>query len=177
MHFTTQNGLASDKVYGVHQDRTGFIWVYTANGIARYDGYNFKHYSLSNGLANNDIWDLWEDSKGRLWCSAYGRHISYIENSKAKKVYNPYANVLDLINFKEVDGLIYVSQVGTLSAGEAYWFKIINDTLHEVKNSNITNLKNWTQKRGMTSLVAWPTYFVCEKSDSLLFFDYRRVSK
>jgi hypothetical protein len=172
-HFTAQNGLPSDKVYGVHEDKTGFIWVYTANGVALYDGYDFKHYNPNNGLATNDIWDIWEDSQGRLWCRSYGRHITYIQNSKAKKVFNPYADVLDLTYFREVDGQLFVGRANTPKTGP-YWYKIKNDTLTEVENTKANSLFDWAKKRQMICLGALtPSYFVCEKRDSLIFFNYK----
>jgi len=39
--FTTTNGLRSDRVTALEHDRTGQLWVGTANGLARFDGTNF----------------------------------------------------------------------------------------------------------------------------------------
>jgi ligand-binding sensor domain-containing protein len=40
-HFSVMNGLASNSVTAVQQDGDGFIWMATANGLQRYDGYGF----------------------------------------------------------------------------------------------------------------------------------------
>jgi len=55
----TQNGLPDNIVTCVVQDKTGFIWIGTANGLVRYDGINFKVYqnipSDSTSLTSNTI--------------------------------------------------------------------------------------------------------------------------
>ena len=52
------------------QDRYGFLWFATINGIVRYDGYNFKHYvsgDRQEDLNARYVESLLEDSKGRIW--------------------------------------------------------------------------------------------------------------
>ena len=40
-HITVDNGLSQSWVRCITQDKTGFLWVGTDNGLNRYDGYNF----------------------------------------------------------------------------------------------------------------------------------------
>lgn len=69
--FTTSTGLSNNRVYDILQDKQGFIWFGTLDGLNRYDGYNFKIYrnipldSLS--LQNNRITGMTEDSNGSIW--------------------------------------------------------------------------------------------------------------
>lgn len=42
--FTTENGLPYNFVQDIAQDKTGFLWIATWNGISRYDGHEFKNY-------------------------------------------------------------------------------------------------------------------------------------
>lgn len=76
-HLTTKDGLSSNSVSAVTEDKTGFIWIGTSNGLDRYDGYRFKKYfhdnQDSNSLVNNDVQRLYCDSKNRLWiCTEAG---------------------------------------------------------------------------------------------------------
>ena len=43
-HLTQTDGLSSAKVTSVAQDRLGFIWIATIDGLNRYDGYQVKEY-------------------------------------------------------------------------------------------------------------------------------------
>ena len=70
-NLTVENGLSNNDVNTLIQDKTGFIWFGTEDGLNRYDGYNFKVYrhnpTDSNSLSNNSIWALLEDRKGNIW--------------------------------------------------------------------------------------------------------------
>ena len=70
-HFTTANGLSNNKINDVIQDKTGFIWLATDDGLNRFDGYNFKVYRHiprdSTSLSSNSVWRLMEDETGIIW--------------------------------------------------------------------------------------------------------------
>ncbi len=75
-HLTVEDGLSNNKVNAVIQDRTGFIWFGTEDGLNRYDGYNFKIFrnnpSDSSSLSGNSIWSLIEDHSGNIWIGTKG---------------------------------------------------------------------------------------------------------
>jgi signal transduction histidine kinase/ligand-binding sensor domain-containing protein/ActR/RegA family two-component response regulator len=66
------SGLPSSTVYKLAQDRDGFIWMGTLDGLARYDGVSFRVFRNDpadpRSLAGNNITALLVDSKGRIWC-------------------------------------------------------------------------------------------------------------
>ena len=70
-HLSTQNGLSHNSVIEIVQDRQGFMWFGTLNGLDRYDGYRFTAYRPvpgdSTSLCHNVINALYEDSRGILW--------------------------------------------------------------------------------------------------------------
>jgi len=70
-HLTIDDGLSQSAVYALLQDRQGFVWIGTMDGLNQYDGYDFTIYknvpSDSNSLSNNYITALFEDSRGYLW--------------------------------------------------------------------------------------------------------------
>lgn len=74
--FTTENGLSSNVVFCILQDRKGYLWIGTNDGLNRYDGYTFKVYRSnpgdSNSLAGNSVTALCEDQDGNLWIGAGG---------------------------------------------------------------------------------------------------------
>ena len=70
-HLSVEEGLSNSYVNCLLQDRTGFIWFGTDDGLDRFDGYEIKIYrndpSDSSSIANNIIWALYEDNDGFLW--------------------------------------------------------------------------------------------------------------
>jgi len=81
-HFSIPEGLSNPIVHSILQDRYGFLWVGTADGLNRYDGYEFKIYkndpddpkSLPAGGA---IWALAEDHDGNLWIGGQNILVKY----------------------------------------------------------------------------------------------------
>ena len=68
---STAQGLSQGMVFDILQDKEGFIWVATKNGLNRYDGYSFKIFANdpynAHSLSSNTVVKLFEDSKGRIW--------------------------------------------------------------------------------------------------------------
>jgi signal transduction histidine kinase/ligand-binding sensor domain-containing protein/ActR/RegA family two-component response regulator len=61
------DGLQNLAVQVVLQDRAGFMWVGTQNGLFRYDGARFVPYGKDNGLPGSRIESLHESIDGTLW--------------------------------------------------------------------------------------------------------------
>ena len=70
-HLTTEDGLSQNRIYTILQDRTGFMWIGTRDGLNRYDGNTFVVYKHDPNnpetLSANFIRDLIEDKHGDLW--------------------------------------------------------------------------------------------------------------
>src|SRR5215472_14752748 len=70
-HLTTNDGLSQSNVTAILQDRQGFMWFATRDGLNRYDGNSFvvyKHNPNDPGsLSANYLQDLMEDDQGYLW--------------------------------------------------------------------------------------------------------------
>ncbi len=68
---TAEQGLSHDMVTAILQDRQGFLWFGTQDGLNRYDGYTFTVYrhlrSDPQSLASSTINALYEDRAGTLW--------------------------------------------------------------------------------------------------------------
>lgn len=95
------NGLATPYVLKVLQDKDGFIWAATQNGLFRFDGYHYKLFRHNaddpSSLAGNYIQNLYEDNRGRLWVSIWrGGVAQYHPETESFTSYrhNPNANSL-----------------------------------------------------------------------------------
>ncbi len=69
--YDVDNGLSSSYITSVVQDREGYIWVATEDGLNRFDGHRFVTFRNipgdSTSLINNHIRRVYEDSRGHLW--------------------------------------------------------------------------------------------------------------
>src|SRR5215831_7944440 len=70
-HFSIANGLSDDGVQCLLQDKQGFLWIGTMDGLNRFDGLNFvvyrKQWNDTASLPDNVIKALAEDSDSRIW--------------------------------------------------------------------------------------------------------------
>lgn len=71
-HFTYENGLPSNWVTSIVQDQEGFMWFGTSDGLARFDGYDFKVFDSlgddSIAVKGNFVSDIDEDVERQcLW--------------------------------------------------------------------------------------------------------------
>lgn len=77
------DGLSQNAVLAVLQDRQGFLWFGTQDGLNRYDGYDFVVYKNdpddANSLSLNSILALHEDQDGTLWIGTWGGGLNHFD--------------------------------------------------------------------------------------------------
>ncbi|MBP9120891.1 MAG: hypothetical protein KBF59_08495, partial [Ignavibacterium sp.] len=97
-HLTVQDGLSQSAVTVIFQDKQGFMWFGTQDGLNRYDGYNFKVFknipSDSTSLTDNFIFSIYEDKTGSL--------IIETQTGNFNK-YNPITESFSLIKKDDFD--------------------------------------------------------------------------
>jgi hypothetical protein len=106
-HFSIPEGLSNPTVFSILQDSYGFIWIGTADGLNRYEGYEFKVYkndpadsmSLPGG---GEIWAISEDADKNLWIGGQSFLVLYDRvNDNFKKV------TMDLSYYINPSPLVY----------------------------------------------------------------------
>ena len=70
-----EDGLSQSSVYSIYQDKEGYMWFGTADGLNRYDGSEIKVFKIISGLATKGNSNfirgkLCEDDKGNIWFSS-----------------------------------------------------------------------------------------------------------
>jgi PAS domain S-box-containing protein len=72
--FSVEQGLSESRVEHMLQDRQGFMWFGTFNGLNRYDGYRFQSYKPEannpNSIGGVRVYALFQDRSGALWIGA-----------------------------------------------------------------------------------------------------------
>lgn len=116
-HFTTREGLSSNRVFSLAQDSTGFVWVATDFGLDRFDGINFKHYQKKDypKMKRNEV--MYVEHIGHDQILAAGPYGVFIEYDKAKDDFaSKMPAELDSIAFVQIKG------IHTTSNGERFMF-------------------------------------------------------
>lgn len=96
VHYDTKDGLPSTTVYDISQDKDGFIWFGTENGLCRFDGKNFKTFTTKDGLPDNSILKVHGDNSGRVYFTPFTHSLHYYESGSFYKVSVPDKYKVDL---------------------------------------------------------------------------------
>lgn len=89
-HYNDDQGLVSPTVTSVCQDQQGFIWVGTAGGVYRFDGYRFRLFTFSGKSPFVDQWVLCLliDHNGVLWVGTFSG-LFYFDRKQEKLIQAP----------------------------------------------------------------------------------------
>ena len=84
-----ENGLPEGFVVNSFQDRLGYLWFGTQNGLVRYDGYKTESYSMPDDegkpIYTASIMNLFEDKRGTLWAGVMDN--GYFKYDRQKNVF------------------------------------------------------------------------------------------
>lgn len=83
-NLSIRNGLSQNTVNAILQDRKGFMWLGTKDGLNRYDGLSFRKFKHDaanpRSIGNSFITSLYEDFNGNIWVGTdAGVYIYYPE--------------------------------------------------------------------------------------------------
>ncbi len=88
-YLTTEDGLSNNIVRCILQDREGFMWFGTSDGLNKYDGHTFRVFKPDpadpeNSLRGAEVWDIHEDRAGRLWVATYEGGLQQVDKRTGK---------------------------------------------------------------------------------------------
>jgi len=81
--YTTSDGLMSDEVYNLHQDKTGYIWIFTNYGTLKFNGTEFKQVLKNLPFNESFIYSIYENENGRKWIANSNAKLFEIINDSA----------------------------------------------------------------------------------------------
>ncbi|MCU0374408.1 MAG: ATP-binding protein [Chitinophagaceae bacterium] len=86
--FTVKQGLSQGFVSDICQDKDGFIWMGTMDGLNRYDGYGVQVLRSNPDayftLPENYITEVEEDGAGNLWVGTYSHGLYYFDKRQER---------------------------------------------------------------------------------------------
>jgi ligand-binding sensor domain-containing protein/serine phosphatase RsbU (regulator of sigma subunit) len=107
MNYGTERSIPNGFVYTMTQSNDGFLWIGTASGISRFDGYNFYPVQYPDSIAGRIPVRSLKDKQGRLWFGCSDGTLLYVKDNKLVSV--PLANTRSISELIEgPDGLIYI---------------------------------------------------------------------
>ncbi len=114
--YTTRDGLSSNTVRALIQDRSGLIWLGTNGGLDSFDGRVIVHHPFSSG-EGHPIRRILEDREGVLWLGTENGVFRYLRDGTVRPVEElPSEWVCDLL--EDRDGNIWI---GTRNTGLFRW--------------------------------------------------------
>lgn len=127
-HFDIDNGLPSNTVYKMLQDKDGYLWIGTISGLCRYDGLKFKTYSNQQIFAEDMPWIY--QYNGRVWGLTWSGKLGYIQQDSL------YIQTFKEMNSDSVPRYFLADRYG------GYWIKIRNSqVMHYHPDGGLERLK------------------------------------
>jgi PAS domain S-box-containing protein len=125
-HLTQEDGLSQNAGLAFWQDKNGFMWIGTQDGLNRYDGQTFTIYKNDPdnpaSLSNNSINALTEDRDGFLWIGTWGGGLNRFDphTQQFTRFQNDPNNPISLSNdnvtaiLQDATGALWVGTLGGL---------------------------------------------------------------
>lgn len=101
-HYQVENGLSNNAVICSVQDKQGFLWFGTKDGLDRFDGYSFKIFrndpDNKGSIGSNFIHCLYEDKNGILWAGTENGLYKYDATTESFSLLstNPTGHIRDI---------------------------------------------------------------------------------
>ena len=140
-HLNVENGLSQSSTTCILQDKNGFMWFGTQDGLNRYDGYNFKVFKNNpddtTSLSDNFIFSIFEDESGSL----------FIETQSGKiNKYNPFNESFKIVSRNDIN--LHKAKINSVLA--VYFDK--SDVIWTGGLSKETGLKMENKRTGETQV-------------------------
>lgn len=85
-HYSIKDGMSQNTVMAILQDKQGYMWFGTWDGLNRFDGYDFQVYKgMDNGqqvCVNNRVDVIYEDELEQLWWGTYDGHYFRLDKTR-----------------------------------------------------------------------------------------------
>ncbi len=105
-------GLLTNSVYDIFEDKDNFMWFATDKGLCQFNGYTFQYFS-QDGMTSKAGSCIKQDAFGRIWYENFDGYLYYVEKNQLKKLnqnksigyfkYGIIQNQLYIINKNTID--------------------------------------------------------------------------
>jgi ligand-binding sensor domain-containing protein len=150
-NWNNRNGLPQNTVFDIAEDKDGFLWIATEEGLIRFDGNDFKIINEENtsGLFSSSFYDLSESSKEGVW-AASGNTVLLVKN-----------NTVKAFDFRAHVRGSWITRIAEDHGGKL-WVGTNSGRLFYLENNSIIKFNGWTHEGSKSIQVLQPV------SDGLL---------
>ncbi len=132
VNYNEEDGLNSSYTYGLIQDRNGYIWIGSDNGLFRFDGKEFKQFSSKSGLKNIEALYSYPMPNGEIFIATFLNNFAYLKNGTV--INSDMNSELKKIKFKHNPDYAY-------GKNELYMFSATDpDDIFVYQNEKVTRI-------------------------------------
>ncbi len=142
--YTIRDGLSNNRVNRILQDKQGYLWIATENGLNKFDGYKFIKFFHDNtdslSLAGNTVYDLALNNTGNICVASDG----------GLDIYNPVTNGFDHVFPLQSDNKLSYKKKTVMAVypenDSIIWFDTADGLLHKY-NTNTKKHKTFQHEK------------------------------
>jgi PAS domain S-box-containing protein len=198
-NYNIADGLPSNQVNSIIQDRNGLLWIGSMNGACSFDGKTFSYPEHNNPILNNPVKTIYEDRSGNLWFGTIRKGLVKISGSNYKVFTSNNGLLSDIINdvCEGEDSTVWIGTSEGLSSYKNKQFTnyttsqgLVGNTVFDLHFDKLNRLwiatsgglsmwdgkkfTNYTVAQGLISNVI---YKLCESTDGKLWMGtYQGIS-
>jgi len=135
LHLTNHNGLPSNTVFNIHQDKKGFVWLATFDGLIKYDGFSYKTYKSTKQTSTAGS-HIKEDVYGRIWYENFDGYLYYIENEELKSI--KQNKPLGFLSYGLTNKHLFVIQKNGIDVYDLKFLRLIKTIPLEINEAEFT---------------------------------------
>ncbi len=172
-----KDGLSNNIIMDVYQDRHGFLWLATQDGLNKYDGYTIETFKNIPGdttsLPHNWVACAYEDSRGQLWI---GTQAGLAKFDPERKIFKNYRYSQSNAQDANIVWDIFEDDRGNMWLGTSDGMRQFDPETGQFQRFDVMETDN-TVKRFVNESFAWTitedgTLYAGANSFGLLRYDY-----
>ncbi|MFO7842844.1 MAG: two-component regulator propeller domain-containing protein [Bacteroidales bacterium] len=121
--YNIEEGLSHPFVYSISEDKNGFLWIGTGEGLCRYDGFDFTMSRADDTLTSGFVTSSFLGNNGLLWFGHNSGEITYYDGTnfnrlETEDVFN--SSITDIDESENGDIWIASQNNGLISVNENF---------------------------------------------------------
>ncbi len=134
--YSYADGLTTNCVNNTYRDSRGFLWICSANGLYRYDGYHFEKIKGTDNLLQAEILCIAEDEKKNLWVGTAKNGLIYY-NTLTEEAKQVSVSENNLMNINRI--LIFKNKIW-LGTDKGLLFFDVPDEVNDFQKINVKQI-------------------------------------